>query len=196
VQRRLRAELLGVGTDTPTMDELSALPYLDAVVAETLRVHAPVPQSGRVAKRDDVVPLATPFVDKKGRVQDSIRVPKGTFAIIPIMAVNKSKAIWGEDADEFRPERWEKLPEGAASIPGVWGHILTFLGGPRACIGYRFSLVEMKALIFVLVRAFEFSLAVPADEIVAKSVVVRRPYLRSDQKKGVQMPLVLKPVRA
>jgi len=42
----------------------------------------------------------------------------------------------------LRPERWEHVPEEAADIPGVWGNIMTFLGGPRACIGYRFSLVE------------------------------------------------------
>lgn len=42
----------------------------------------------------------------------------------------------------FRPERWENPPEAISSIPGVWGHLFTFLGGPRACIGYRFSLVE------------------------------------------------------
>ena len=42
----------------------------------------------------------------------------------------------------LRPERWQTTPEAAASIPGIWGNILTFLGGPRACIGYRFALVE------------------------------------------------------
>ena len=41
-----------------------------------------------------------------------------------------------------RPERWENLPEAVSAIPGVWGHLLSFIGGPRACIGYRFSLVE------------------------------------------------------
>ena len=41
-----------------------------------------------------------------------------------------------------RPERWESIPEAAHSIPGVWGNLLTFLGGPHACIGYRFSVVE------------------------------------------------------
>ncbi|EMD37142.1 hypothetical protein CERSUDRAFT_115058 [Gelatoporia subvermispora B] len=196
VQQKLREELLSVGTDTPNMEELNALPYLDAVIAETLRLHSPVPQTARLAKQDDVVPLGKPFVDKKGCMQECVRVKKGTFTIIPIMAINQSKDIWGEDADEFRPERWDKLPEGAANIPGVWGHILTFLGGPRACIGFRFSLVEMKALVFTLVRAFEFTLAVPADDIIAKSVVVRRPYLRGDPKKGVQMPLIMRPVCA
>ena len=41
-----------------------------------------------------------------------------------------------------RPERWESIPNAASSVPGVWANILTFIGGPRACIGYRFSLVE------------------------------------------------------
>jgi cytochrome P450 len=85
--------------------------------------------------------------------------------IIPIVAVNRDKAIWGEDADEFRqvllgpffwaiyspnlcrPERWESIPEASSAIPGVWGNMLTFLGGPRACIGFRFSLIESVYLL-------------------------------------------------
>jgi hypothetical protein len=42
----------------------------------------------------------------------------------------------------LRPGRWEHVPEAAAAIPGVWGNMMTFLGGPRACIAYRFALVE------------------------------------------------------
>ncbi|KAG6846499.1 hypothetical protein H0H93_013573, partial [Arthromyces matolae] len=66
---------------------------------------------------------------------------KGETLLIPIAAINRDKTIWGDDAHEFRPERWETVPEEANRIPGVWGNVLTFLGGPRACIGYRFSLV-------------------------------------------------------
>ena len=102
VQRKLRAELLAVGTDTPTMDELNALPYLDAVVRETMRVHAPVPSSIRIATRDDVIPLSTPYVDVHGQVHDAVRVSKGTPIFIPILAINRSKALWGEDAHEFK----------------------------------------------------------------------------------------------
>ena len=50
------------------------------------------------------------------------------------------------------PERWMKgsVPEVAHHIPGVWGNLLTFLGGPRACIGFRFSLVECVTLLHAI----------------------------------------------
>ena len=85
--------------------------------------------------------------------------------MIPVNLINRDISIWGEDAAEFklvlflfsffnwlsdlffsfffsRPERWEDIPNTATSVPGVWSNILTFIGGPRACIGFRFSLVE------------------------------------------------------
>lgn len=67
-------------TDTPSMDELVALPYLDAVVRETLRVHAPVPSTVRIAMKDDILPVDTPFTDKYGVLHDGIKyVPKYCF---------------------------------------------------------------------------------------------------------------------
>ncbi|KAI0828219.1 cytochrome P450 [Trametes gibbosa] len=192
VQKKLRDELFMIQTDTPTMDELNSLPYLDAVVRETLRIHSPVPTTIRVATKDDVIPVSEPFVDRFGKVQDTIRISKGTPIVIPILAMNRSKKLWGEDAFEFKPERWENPPEAISGIPGVWGHILSFLGGPRACIGYRFSLVEMKALIFTLVRAFEFELAVDRSDVYKKTSIVQRPLLHSAPEQGGQMPLLAK----
>jgi len=54
------------------MDELNSLSYLDSVVRETLRTHSPVTGTMKVAVKDDVVPLGTPFVNKKGKVCDNI----------------------------------------------------------------------------------------------------------------------------
>ncbi|OJA09059.1 hypothetical protein AZE42_04725 [Rhizopogon vesiculosus] len=195
IQTKLREELLTVETDTPSMDELMALPYLDAVVRETLRVHAPVPSTVRIAMKDDILPLDTPFTDKYGVVHAGIKISKGDPIFIPILAINRSEAIWGTDAKEFNPDRWASPPEVASQVPGVWGHLLTFLGGPRACIGYRFSLVEMKALLFTLLRAFEFELAVPASDIGKKSTIVQRPILLSDPENKNQLPLLVKPYR-
>lgn len=192
-QSKLREELLTVSTDNPTMDDLNALPYLDAVVRETLRVHAPVPSTMRIAMKDDILPLSTPFTDKYGVEHDTLHVRKGQTVLIPILLLNRSKSIWGEDSFEFKPERWQSTPEAATHIPGVWGNMLTFLGGPRACIGYRFSLVEMKALLFTLIRAFEFELAVPPQDIAKKAGIVQRPLVVTEPNAGNQMPLLVKP---
>ncbi len=73
VQHKLREELLAIGTDTPTMDDLNALPYLDMVIRETLRIHSPVPMSHRVAQKEDLLPLEKPFTDRYGEVHDTIR---------------------------------------------------------------------------------------------------------------------------
>ncbi|KAK7040252.1 hypothetical protein VNI00_009718 [Paramarasmius palmivorus] len=194
VQQKLRHELLAVATDSPTMDQLNALPYLDVVVRECLRHYPSGPTTSRVAMKDDVVPLAQPYTDRKGVVHHQLRVKKGTGVFIPISTINRDKDLWGEDADVFNPDRWENIPEAAASVPGVWGNMLTFLSGHRACIGWRFSIVEMKALLFTLVRAFEFELAVPREDILIKRAsLVQRPEVKG---KGNQLPLIIKPVRS
>lgn len=192
VQRKLREELREVPVDNPSMDQLNALPYLDAVIRETMRLYPPVVAGIRIASKDDEIPLAVPYMDAHGRMHDTVRIDKGTTFPIPILGVNMSKALWGEDAREFKPERWESVPEAVQPIPGVWSNLMTFIGGPRACIGYRFSLVEMKALIFTLVRAFEFEMAVPIEDITRKIGLVQRPFVRSEMEKGTQMPLIVK----
>lgn len=73
VQSKLRAELLSVETERPTMEELNALPYLDAVVRETLRKNSVLDTTFRIAAKDDVIPLATPFVDRRGVERKEIR---------------------------------------------------------------------------------------------------------------------------
>ncbi|KDQ25794.1 hypothetical protein PLEOSDRAFT_1046114 [Pleurotus ostreatus PC15] len=193
MQTKLREELCSVETDTPTMDELNALPYLDRVVRETLRVHSPVPAIGRVATVDDEIPLSQPVTDVYGNIHHSIRIQKGQNVMIPISALNLYKPIWGEDAEQFKPDRWLSPPQASSAIPGVWSNQMTFLGGPRACIGYRFSLVEMKALLFVLIRSFTFELAVPASEIIKKASIVQRPLLKSNPEAGNVLPMLIKP---
>ncbi|KAJ3928287.1 MAG: cytochrome P450 [Lentinula lateritia] len=192
VQKKLREELCTMATDNPTMEQLNSLPYLDAVVKESLRLYAPVPSVLRVAAQDDVIPLSHPLKDKKGVEHHSISIAKGQTVIVPLLALNRDKATWGEDAMEFKPERWEKVPEAATSVPGIWGHMMTFLGGPRACIGYRLSLIEMKALLFVLIREFEFELAVPSEEIIKKTMIVQRPRVKSEPEGGTQLPLLVR----
>ncbi|KAI0346966.1 cytochrome P450 [Trametopsis cervina] len=197
IQKKLRDELLSVPTENPSMDELQALPYLEMFVREVLRHYSPVPMTIRQATKADLIPLNTPFVDRNGQTQDHIRVAEGDFVVIPILSINRYKPLWGEDAMEFKPERWENIPDAVNAIPGVYGNVLSFLGGPRSCIGYRFSLIEMKSLLFTLVRSFEYSLAVPAESIRPRSSIVQRPVVTGDGKEEGRLPLIVKPyVRA
>ena len=73
MQAKLREELLTVDTDNPTMDQLLALPYLDMVVREAMRLHPPVPATSKRAMKDDILPLGKPIVDCKGKTHYSIR---------------------------------------------------------------------------------------------------------------------------
>ncbi|KAJ7087969.1 cytochrome P450 [Mycena belliarum] len=196
VQKKLREELMTLSTDNPTMDELNSLPYLELVVRETMRIHAPVVYLFRMAMEDDVLPLAKPYIDQNGQPHESLPIPKGLMMHIPILAINTDKEIWGPDANEFRPERWEKIPEAAGDIPGVWANLLTFFAGPHNCIGFRFSLVEMKALLFTLVRAFEFEPGVPKGGIVPSPSLLQLPMVLAEPGKAFQLPLILKPVNA
>ncbi|KAI0050383.1 cytochrome P450 [Auriscalpium vulgare] len=167
VQSKLREELIEARTAAGGeigYDELSALPYLEAVCRESLRVYPPVTFVSRTCCKDTVLPLSHPVQTSTGGVLDSLYLPKGTDVVINIFGINRSKAIWGPDAEEGNlPERWlAPLPETVekARIPGVYSNMLTFLGGSRACIGIKFSQLERKfgeVALAQLISSFRFS---------------------------------------
>jgi len=121
-----------------------------------------------------------------------VRMEKGDHVLLPLLLVNRDRRIWGEDADEFNPDRWNDLPEKAKDISGLWGNIRTFGAGIRSCIGFRFALFEVKVLLFTLIRAFEFELAFPLEDLRTSGMVVQRPYLASEAQRGNQMPLYVR----
>lgn len=73
IQDTLRAELLSVPSNRPSMEELNALPYLDAVVRENLRLNNAADIIPRCAGKDDSIPVGTPFIDKLGIQRTEIR---------------------------------------------------------------------------------------------------------------------------
>ncbi|KAI0720686.1 cytochrome P450 [Cerioporus squamosus] len=199
-------------THDALLDRIPHLPYLDAVVRESLRLFAPITTTMRMATADDVIPVAAPFVDRRGRTCTEIHVRRGDIISVPIQALNKSVDDWGADAEVFRPERWlepgdqweggEKGQQGEGfgrrRVQGLWGSMLTFGGGTpvngnRSCIGYRFALNEIKVFLFVLVRDLEFAID-PALEIEKKVNVVTRPCVKSEPHRGNQMPLYIRRV--
>lgn len=60
--------------------------------------------------------------------------------------MGRVKSVWGEDAEEFKPERWldaTRLPSASDTPPG-WNGLMAFSAGPRICIGYRLAVLEFK----------------------------------------------------
>lgn len=109
----------------------------------------------RRAFRDTTLPLSQPMRGSDGSMLSHIPIPKGTNVLVGVRACNRNKALWGEDAEEWKPERWlAPLPKAVedASIPGVYSNLyansvscgavhvltvlrsMTFVGGGRSCV--------------------------------------------------------------
>ena len=80
---------------------------------------------------DVTIPLQTPIRGIDGGMIHEVGVPKGTLVLPNFLACNTSKELWGDDALEWRPERWlEPLPTSLtdARIPGVYSNLYVFHG--------------------------------------------------------------------
>ncbi|KAI9454045.1 cytochrome P450 [Lactarius psammicola] len=125
-QRRAQAELdTVVGRDRlPTFSDAPHLPYIHAMVKETLRWRP-------------VIPLGIPHVAKGEDWYEGMYIPKGTACIANIWQCNHDRAVYGDDADEFRPERFLNERGGLTSGPMdpiQEGHS-SYGFGRRACVG-------------------------------------------------------------
>ena len=102
VVKKLQAELDKAlpSNEVPSYEQVKDLPYLENVIQETLRIHSTSSQGlPRLVPPGDGVDLA------------GHHFPQGTVLSVPAYVMHHSKDIWGADADEFRPERWEEVTE-------------------------------------------------------------------------------------
>jgi hypothetical protein len=104
--------------------------YLDAVIAEVMRLRPALPATGRRALRDFDL--------------DGLRVPRGSMIIFSIIALHEREDIY-EDPMAFRPERF------LGERPGTYTW-LPFGGGPHRCLGGSFALFEMRVLMRTLLQ--------------------------------------------
>ena len=164
VQTRLREEVhkhipdLNQAVNDTTID---GIPYLHAVCQEVLRVYSPVPVTLREAVKDTTI--------------QGYPIPKGSVIMLAPWAVNTNKELWGPDAEDFNPDRWMK--PGQANSGGATSNyaFLTFLHGPRSCIGQKFAVAELACLLAAFVGKFEFEMTYPDEEIIIKGGITARP---------------------
>ncbi|KAB8069709.1 cytochrome P450 [Aspergillus leporis] len=143
IWKKLRDEVSVLQGQPPTYEQLRRLKYIQYCVNESLRLHPVVPRNEREAIRDTVLPLGG---GKDGL--SPVFVPKGTLAAYNVYAMHRRADLYGPDAEEFRPERWED-----GTLQPRWGY-LPFNGGPRICIGQRYALTEVSYILVRMVQEF------------------------------------------
>ncbi|KAJ7635523.1 fatty acid hydroxylase [Mycena polygramma] len=145
--RKVRAEIDQLLGDRPaSVDDLSNMPYLTAVMRETLRLSPTAAKRGVTPIQDTTIGGGKYFVKA------------GTTILVHVWNMHRDPAVWGEDAEEFRPERlldgkFEALP------PNAWQ---PFGFGMRGCIGRAFAWQEVTLVLATVLQRFDLSFADPS----------------------------------
>lgn len=187
IQTTLRAEIRSriPSLSSPiTAAQIDSCDYLQAFCTEVLRLWPPVSLTLRVADRDTSI---------QGQF-----IPRGTTIILAPAAINTCTHLWGKDALEFRPERWlksNKSPSGNGNgEEGKRGgadsnySFLTFLHGPRSCIGQKFSQYELACLLAAWV-SFSFFFVFSFLVVVISMLTIRESFCKKYRSEDMTLHL-------
>ena len=138
----LRTNALALGSRPLTFELLKSLTLFRHVIFETIRLQGPSGRVFRTALRDTILPVGG---GADGR--SPLFVQRGDVVALNVWSLHHDKDIWGEDADQFRPQRWDD------KRPTTW-EFVPFYGGPRVCPAQEQVLTQMVYLLVRLVRKF------------------------------------------
>ncbi|XP_054154789.1 cytochrome P450 3A11-like [Oppia nitens] len=136
-------------------DSITRMPYLEACIAETLRLYNPLPMFGRMASQDYTIESI------------GLTIPKGMLVNFDIESIHHNPDYYPEpdcwNPDRFMPENRRKL------VPYTY---MPFGLGPRNCVGMRFALMEAKTAVVYLVNKYRF-FRTPETKLHLKSQLMR-----------------------
>lgn len=153
VDATLRAELSSVGGAPVSLEKMMRMPYLDAVLKESMRLHPPIWMVARCAEEDDVL--------------GGYRVPRGHLVFVSQWVMHRHPKLWS-DPLRFNPARFlveDETRHKYAYFP--------FLGGPRKCIGDQLALLEAKIILTTLLQRARFE-HVPGHQVIEDPAVSLR----------------------
>lgn len=140
-------------TSSLSFESLKSCHHLQHLLSEVLRLHPVVPENSLRAVRDTTLP--------RGGGPDGlspIYIRKGEEVVYNVHIMHRRKDLWGEDANEFRPERWTSLKHGWEYLP--------FNGGPRICLGQQFALTEAGYVVVRLLQKYDKIENLDTDPVV------------------------------
>ncbi|KAB8235836.1 bifunctional cytochrome P450/NADPH--P450 reductase [Aspergillus alliaceus] len=147
-----------IGKDNITIDYMSKLPYLEACLRETLRLHPTAPGFSLEAKGDQVL-------DGRYTIKD------GETINILLGQLHRDPEVYGSNAEEFRPSRM--LDEEFAKLPpNTWK---PFGNGIRACIGRPFAWQEALLAVATLLQVFQFTKNNASYQLQIKTTLTIKP---------------------
>ncbi|KFK22353.1 hypothetical protein AALP_AAs42226U000100 [Arabis alpina] len=138
--------------------DLDKLVYLDAAVCESLRLYPSVPFNHKSPAKPDVLPSGHK-VDENWKI------------VISIYAVGRMRSIWGDDAEDFRPERWISDKGKLRHEPSY--KFLAFNAGPRSCLGKKLSFLQIKTVAVEIIRNYDIKVVDGHKAEPAPSVLLR-----------------------
>ncbi|KAK0493480.1 cytochrome P450 monooxygenase [Armillaria luteobubalina] len=159
IQDKLHKELDEVlDSDVATAEQVKKLTYLQACINEGLRLHCTVGIGlPRVATENGITISGNYF-------------PGGTVVSSPCYTIHRDPSVWGNDPEEYRPERWFECD--SASVAKAF---TPFSVGPRACIGRNLAILELQIIIASILKRFHFVLENPNEDLEVQESFFRKP---------------------
>ncbi|VVB09937.1 unnamed protein product [Arabis nemorensis] len=129
--------------DSFNPQELNKLVYLHGALCEALRLYPPVPFQHKSPTKPDVLPSGH-------------RVDPSSKIVFCLYSLGRMKSVWGEDASEFKPERWISESGRLIHVPSF--KFLSFNAGPRTCLGKEVAMTQMKTVAVKIIQNYEIKI--------------------------------------
>lgn len=164
ITKRLREEVLEYcPNDVPTPGEIKNMKYMRAVIDETLRLFPPVPLNVRETRDMGCVLPKSDATQPEAAELPPLYMPARTTILITPLLTQRNRSLWGDDADEFDPDRWID-PQRSARINANPAMFTAFSAGPRICVGQSYAYNQMSHFLVRLLQRFDkFTLAPEAQ---------------------------------